>query len=227
MMTYIFQTVIKTVEKTADNGIELINKVDSFYNSAWDKLILVGTVAFGVIGILVPFVIQWYQKKSLKISEELMKKELENQTLKLKSELLDDINKILEERIKTFEEKIEKLNASTNAKTFHLQGNGQLNSGDFSGALSDYITCAQDYLFCEDFSNLQTVLRLILNDCLPSLSHEEINDLKISHNSDLTTLLDNLTEKEDKGTFSQIIRETKLKLSKLPKTIKEKPQPET
>ena len=216
------QTVIKIVEKTTDNGLELINKVDSFYNSAWDKLILVGSVAFGVIGILVPFVIQWYQKKSLKISEELMKKEMENQTLKLKSELLDDINKTLEERIKIFEEKIEKLNASTNAKTFHLQGNGNLKSGDMLNAIADYITCAEDYIICEDYSNLQTILRLILNDCLPNLSIEEIEDLKISHNCHLDTLLDNLTNIEDKGAFSQKIREIKLKLSKLPKTIKDK-----
>lgn len=221
-MSDTLQKIIKTVEKTADNGIELINKVDSFYNSAWDKLIVVGSVAFGVIGILVPFVIQWYQKKSLTISEELMKKEMENQVFRLKSELLIDINKTLEERIKIFEEKIEKLNASTNAKTFHLQGNGNLKSGEILEALSDYITCAEDYIICEDYSNLQNVLRVILNDCLPKLSLEEIEDLKISHNCNLETLLDNLTNKEDKGTFSQIIRETRLKLSKLPKTIKEK-----
>ena len=64
------QTVIKTIEKTSDNGIELINKVDSFYNSAWDKLIIIGTFSFAIIGILVPFIIQWYQKQTLKTSHD-------------------------------------------------------------------------------------------------------------------------------------------------------------
>jgi hypothetical protein len=224
-MTNTIYTVIKTIEKTADYGIELINKVDSFYNSAWDKLILVGTVAFGVIGILIPFVIQWYQKKTLKISEELLKKDLENQILKLKSELLDEINITLEERIKIFEEKIEKLNASTNAKTFHLQGNGQLGDGYISAALSDYIISAEGYLFCEDYSNLQVVLGLILESCLPTLSYEEIGDLKLSHNCDFESLLDDITNKNENGIFSKTLRDIKLKLSKLPKTTKEKPQP--
>ncbi|MCO6176065.1 hypothetical protein NHF50_13520 [Flavobacterium sp. NRK F10] len=177
-MSDTLRTTIKTIAQTTENGIELINKVDSFYNSAWDKLILVGTVAFGVIGILVPFVIQWYQKKTLKISEELMKKELENQALTLKAELLDHININIKKEIKIFEEKIEKLNASTNAKAFHLQGNGQLANGYKAGALSDYIISADNYIICEDYNNLQTVLRLILEDCLPSLSLEEIEDLK-------------------------------------------------
>jgi LPS O-antigen subunit length determinant protein (WzzB/FepE family) len=73
-MSDTLKTIVKTVEKTTDNSIDLINKVDSFYNSAWDKLIIVGSIAFAIIGILVPYVIQWYQKKTLKISEELLKK---------------------------------------------------------------------------------------------------------------------------------------------------------
>lgn len=217
------QTVVESIEQNTVSGIELINNVDSFYNSAWDKLIIVGSVAFGVIGILVPFVIQWYQKKTLKISEELLKKEIESQNTKIKAELLEDINQTLNERIEVFEKKIEKLNASTNAKAFHLQGNSQLDEGFISGALSDYITASHDYLICEDFSNLQTVLRLILNDCIDKLSTEEINDLKISDNCDLEELLNEISETEDKGMFSSIVRDIRFKLSKLPKTVKDKP----
>lgn len=226
-MSDTLNSLIKTLEKIPDNGIEYINKVDLFYNSAWNKLVLVGSVAFGVIGILVPFVIQWYQKKTLSISEDLLKKDIENQMLKVKSELLNDINKKLEERIEVFEDKIEKLNSSTNAKAFHLQGNDQLSKGYYSGALSDFITSAQDYLFCDDFSNLQTVLNAILNKCLPTLSKEEINDLKISQNCDLTSFLDELSAKDDKGTFIKIIGETRLILSKLPEKIIDKPKGQT
>lgn len=223
-MTDSLNNSIKLIERATDNGLELINKVDSFYNSAWDKLILVGSVAFGVIGILVPFVIQWYQKKTLQISEELMKKEMEGLTMRLKSELLDYLDKNIEKRIKLFEEKIEKLYASMNAKTFHLQGNESLKNGYIQSALSDYIISAVQYLFCEDYMNLDTVLKLILDQCIPKLSLEEIDLLKISHDCNLEYLLENLTKQDEKGRFIKIIREIRIKLSKLPRTINDKTQ---
>ena len=97
----------------------------------------------------------------------------------------------------------------------------------FSSAFSDYITSAQDYMLCEDFTNLQTVLKTILDDCLPALSKEEIEDLKISQNCDLLTFLDELSQKEDKGTFRKIIGDIRLKLSKLPEKIIDKPKGQT
>ena len=47
-MSDTLNSLIKTLEKIPDNGIEYINKVDLFYNSAWNKLVLVGSVAFQV-----------------------------------------------------------------------------------------------------------------------------------------------------------------------------------
>lgn len=61
-MQHTVHTVILTIVKTTDNGKDLINKVDSCYYSAWDKLIIIGSVAFAVVGILVPFIIQCYGK---------------------------------------------------------------------------------------------------------------------------------------------------------------------
>ncbi len=226
-MSDTLQTIIQTVEATTDQSFELISHVDSFYNSAWDKLVIVGSLAFAVIGLLVPFAIQWYQKRSLKISEELLKKDVENQMLKLKADLLVEINSALEEKIKIFDHKIEKLNANSDAKTHHIQGNGLLDDSCFSEALSDFIIAAEGYLFCEDFVNLQTVLEMIVDSCLPALSIEEIDDLKVSHNSDLDSLLSNLDEKDEKGTFRTRIRQIRLALTKLPKTINEKRKPET
>jgi len=151
------KTITKVIETTSNDGIELINKVDSFYNSAWEKLVLIGTLSFAVVGIIVPFVIQWYQKKTLKLSENLLKKEIENQTLKIKGEIVEELSKKVEEKIKEYETKINELNASTNAKAFHLQGNLNREKGYFEQALGDFITASFDYLICNDYQNLQTV----------------------------------------------------------------------
>lgn len=218
-MTDTLQTIIKTVQQTSTDAIDLINKVDSFYNSAWSKLIIIGTVSFAVVGIIVPFMIQWYQKKTLNISEELLKKDIESQALKIKSEILLDINETLEKRIAIFESKIEELYASTEAKTFHLQGNGQLAKNLITDALSDFIIAASNYIKCNDYRNLQRVMKVISENCVPHLSAEELNDLK-NNNIDLELLLGNLSTSDEKGIFGDIIQEIRFKISKLTKTPK-------
>lgn len=223
-LTDTLYTITKAIESKSDDSIDLINKVDSFYNSAWDKLILIGSLSFAVVGIVVPFVIQWYQKKTLKLSEDLLKKEIENQTNKVKEEIIQELNNKLEEKIKEYEMKINELNASTNAKAFHLQGNLNNEKGLHQYALGDYITASFDYLMCDDHQNLQTVLNLIATNCLPELSIEEIEDLKTMTGSDINSLIEELDKKNNNGGLTRIIRDIKMKLQKAPKTINDKPQ---
>jgi hypothetical protein len=68
----VIKKVHDTITVTAKDyqPIELINKVDSFYNSAWSKLTVTVTLLFIIVGIVIPLIIQWYQKKQLKLSEE-------------------------------------------------------------------------------------------------------------------------------------------------------------
>lgn len=223
-MTDTLQIVTETTQKISDsNAIDLIDKVNSFYHTAWDKLIIVGTVSFAVIGIIVPLIIQWYQKRTLAISESLLKKNIENQILLLKADILEDINKTIADKVQEFENSITKLNAASNARTLHLQGNTALNNNkNVNRALSDYILAAENYLKCEDYPNLQTMLRLIEKECIPKLSLEEIDDIKIANNSDLERLFENVQQADDKNMFTQTIRNIRLQINKLPKTIREK-----
>lgn len=217
------QNVIRTIEKTSNDGIDLINKVDSFYNSAWDKLIMMGTVAFAIVGIVVPLIIQWYQKKSLKISEELLKKEIENQVSKIKQEILVDISNILDSKFQVYEQKIENLAAAANAKSFHIQGNFYCSIGDFSKGLSDYITAAYNYLICEDFNNLQIINNNISDICFKKLTYVEIMNLKITHDSDIEVLINEISKRNEKGIFSPMINGLRLKLNNLKQAINGKP----
>ncbi len=218
------RTIVNAIETKTSESLELINKVDSFYNSAWDKLVLVGTVSFGLIGFIVPLIIQWYQKRTLKLSEELLKKEIENQTLKLKNEIVKEVTEGMELKILDYESRVSKFNASANARAFHLQGNLTLNDGGFQSALGDYITSSFNYLKCDDYLNLQTVLTLIADSCIPNLSIEEIDDLKMMTGYDLVALIEELEAKDNNGSLTRIIREIKLKYQKAPKTIQLKPQ---
>jgi len=214
-MTDTLQTIVNTVQQSSNESIDLIYKVDAFYNSAWNKLIYGISILFGLVGIIVPIIIQRYQKKTLKISGELLNKNIETQTSKIKAEILKEINK-------DFESKTEELNAFIVASTFHLQGNSQIDNKTYSGALSDYIIAATNYIKCNNYINLQIVMNIILEACLPHLSLDEINDLKEIENHDLYSLLVLLDTSDEAGVFKEVIRNIRLSLRELSKTNNEK-----
>jgi len=54
---------LELINHKIDNNLNIINSVNGFYDSAWNKLIFV----IGVLGILLPIVIQYFQNKNLKI----------------------------------------------------------------------------------------------------------------------------------------------------------------
>ncbi len=156
------------------------------------------------------------------MSEEKLKQDLKDEVSKIKSELLEVIDSKLEEKFRALDLKVEKLDASITAKIFHLQGNNDLSKQLYSGALSDFIRASENYLDCEDHLNLQIVLTSI-EDCLDYISLEEIEDIKISSDSDLESLLEKINEYDNNATFLRSTRKILLIVSKLPKTIADKP----
>lgn len=216
-MTDSLKVLDKFIESKSNDVIDLITKVDTFYNSAWQKLIIVGSVAFAFIGIVLPLIIQWYQKKTLSLSEELLKKEIESQVQQIKSKIIYEINHEIEEKFIENKKEISNLYSSTNAKAFHLQGNLMLEKKLYPSALEDYITASFSYLKCNDYQNLQTVLYLIDNSCMPYISLEDLDDIKTISGSDLNLLIEELKEKDVNGSLTKIIRNITLKIQKAPK----------
>jgi len=88
-MTETSEIIVRTVESSPYDAIDLINKVDAFYNNAWGKLILFGSISFAIVGIIVPLLIPLYQQRTLKLSEDLLKNEINN----IKGEIFDELSK--------------------------------------------------------------------------------------------------------------------------------------
>lgn len=208
-------SIIKTIQIKNDYAVELIDKVDNFYNNAWDKLIIFGSILFAIVGIFVPLVIQWYQKRTLKLSEETLKAYLKKE---LKEELLIDIKKQFDEN----ETKLKTLNASANAKILFSQAKFSIEKNSYKGALGEIVTASISSLECNDFRTLQDLLDYLLVNCLPYLSVEEINDLKTANICDLNSFLEELAKKDDRAMFQNKIGDIKVKMSKLPTTVKQK-----
>ena len=209
------QVILDAIKANQYSSIDLIEKVDNFYNNAWFKLVLFGSILFALVGIFVPLFIQWYQKRTLKLSEETLKSTL-------KTEISKDLLTAIENKFQENEKKLKMLTASANAKIFFSQAKYSIEKNSYKGALGELISASYNSMECNDFKTIQELLDYILNNCLQFLSVEEINDLKTASICDLSLFLNELTEKDDRGMFQSRIGDIKVKLSKLPKTIKEK-----
>lgn len=221
-MTDSVKHIIDTVHVYQKDSYELVEKVNSFYDTAWNRLILIGSVSFALIGIVLPLLIQWYQKRSINLSETQLRQNIKDSIKEEKNKLIEEMNILIEEKLKIHDDKIKKMEASAEAKAFHIQGNTNTDRNLFSSALGDYIVACENYLRCENYLNLQILLNAINSSCLPHLSIEEIDDLKITDSADLDRLIKNVDEKDHTNTLLQLTRDIKHKLTKLPKTKKER-----
>jgi len=88
---------ISTATLTA---IDLLNSVNTFYESAWNKLALGGGILITVVGIVIPILVVLYQRNETERQEKKFIKQLEEKSQefyknlrleieKLKSEMLD------------------------------------------------------------------------------------------------------------------------------------------
>lgn len=192
---------------------ELINQVNEFYNSAWDKLVIVATVSFAIVGIIVPLLIQWYQKKSLQSSEDRLKNEINAESNKIKEALEIEMRAFLELETKKFEDKIKKLENKFEAGIFHVQGNNELHRKDYKSAFGSLCIAAMFYVRIDDFQNLRAILDDIDHgDWIQNLEKKDIEELNQSNNCDIEKIFDEINAKENKGSFKAIVQSIKKKL---------------
>jgi hypothetical protein len=197
------------------NEIDIINSVNEFYNSAWEKLIIVGTIALTIIGILVPLIIQWYQKKTMILNEEKLKNHIKQEVEKIKDDLRKEIKETFENEMKKFEEKIEKIRSNSEAGIFHIQAISELDKKLYLESLRSFITAATFYVDAEDYFNLQIVLEVIEDSCLKNITKSQYENIKLTRGCTLENLYEKIHPVDTKGAFTHIINKIKLKANNL------------
>jgi len=76
---HVVKVIVDTVRAPSKDSLELLNKLDGFYNNSWSRLLIFVTLSFAIVGIVIPVLIQWYQKKELKLSEDRLKAEIKSE----------------------------------------------------------------------------------------------------------------------------------------------------
>lgn len=194
---------------------QLLTQVNEFYDSAWNKLIIVGTIALTIVGIIAPLLIQWYQKKSLILSEtrlrDSFRKEMDDFKRELKAELHDGFSNELKIVQKNLEIKIQKVHYYVEGGLFHFQGNDELNDREYSGALRSYSLAINFYLAADNYEHFSVLLD-VLNESLSKVKSSDLQNLKIQESIDLEQLLEKVSQKDQHGVFRSIIIEMKMKI---------------
>jgi len=162
----------------------ILEKVNAFYSNAWTQLIGFAIVIFGVVGFIVPIIVQLMQNRAFKSGkDEIIKQlmvELEVKYKQQEEKIKEENKKALEEIRTSFEKielKLEKQIACADAGTFHLQGNDLLyNKKYYSEAAKSYIKAISNYLYGDDEDNCRCVLNLLSDDCLPKLKKKDFKE---------------------------------------------------
>jgi hypothetical protein len=203
------------------NPIEVLEKLDIFYNNAWDKLIIYNAILLTIIGVIIPFIIQWWQNRNLKIKEDSLKKELNDLFVAKFKEFNEQIIKAVDEKFQLEVDDIKKyqdnIKAGLEGSHFHLQANSETESKD---KMKSLIWAAQNYIKGGDFLNLIPVLEMIVTN-IPKLNKEDISEIYVE-DADLEALIKTLDETENNNTYLHLIRKIKILYSKIPSESEKK-----
>lgn len=174
----------------------LLNMVDTFYNNAWNRLILI----LAIVGVAWPVILKIYSDHRVKVKEEKLEKRfsekiqsLNEKNIKLINKKndanMDRLDKVICKKLENIESK---LSVSTGS-VHHLQGNFSFGKGQYRKALTDYFFASNYYFDGKDELNLQIIIGNI-KKC-----YARIKDLPLlieveSQHSDLIKKLDKINE---------------------------------
>ncbi|WDO11554.1 hypothetical protein MH928_09435 [Flavobacterium sp. WW92] len=190
--------------------IDILNQVNEFYNSAWEKLLVVGTIALTIVGIIAPIMMQWYQKRTLKLSEEhlreVLRKEIESSKIQLKEEIEALVNEKFKKSKNSLKRKSKILYNNSEGGLYFIQANNQMDDKKYYQATLSYGTAIDYYRKAKNFVSIQDILPYLV-DCLKKIKKTDINELKKVDNVDLDKILTKVLNTDKYGVVRNAILE--------------------
>ena len=121
----------------------IISQVNDFYDSAWLKLLF----GITILGILVPYIAQYFQNKNLKDLTNFIQKQLKesfdsklDELKEFNKQEMNDQMKILNENINLTKLKNENLSTELEGAIYYLQGRGYIMNREYSLALKSFLS---------------------------------------------------------------------------------------
>lgn len=188
--------------------INILNQVNEFYNSAWEKLLVVGTIALTIVGIIAPIMMQWYQKRTLKLNEEhlreALRKEIEGSKIQLKQEIEVLVNEKSKKVKQSLRRKVKILYYNSEGGLYYVQANNQIDIKNYYEATRSYAIAIDYYRKAKNLLLIQEILPNLI-DCLKKIKKVDINELKKEDDVDLDEILIKVLNKDKYGIVRNII----------------------
>jgi tRNA nucleotidyltransferase/poly(A) polymerase len=141
------QNQIEYLTYKIDTQNSIVAEVNSFYDSAWIKLILL----ISILGIIVPLIFQYFQRKDFKYLTENMNEKFDSklENLKKSNELrIDLLLKKHKKKIKQLENNNKNVFLEIEANTYLSQSRSLYNEKDYPNALISSLKSAVYFKRC-------------------------------------------------------------------------------
>jgi low affinity Fe/Cu permease len=157
--------------------IEIVDKVRQFYTDAWNMLIVYVTILIAVVGVVIPFTIQWYQNRTFRREEEKLKESLakSNEALinRVINEKATDLQQKLDDHLGQATVSLKQEIARSQAGAYMVQSSFLWKQARYVEALESGLSAIKSALQSGDQANVQRALNNVTNDILPHITTEQ------------------------------------------------------
>jgi F0F1-type ATP synthase membrane subunit b/b' len=190
-------------------ALEIVEKVDAFYKTSWEHLLLFGGIAAFVLGVVLPLLHTFYQRRLFKVERTAVDQLIKERIEEVKSSLFEEYQRDLQsaraeitaslaaattkvdeavsalrkEQWKEFAKLRTELNQEARrlrGSINHVQGNDQLDRKAFIAAIDSFADAAVHFAECKDELNLGRVLAILEDDCLPHVEKKLYDEFELA-----------------------------------------------
>ncbi len=166
-----------------DINIELLNQVNEFYNTAWDKLIFFITILGTLIGIILPLYHEWSRKKQQEQKLEEYKKLLEEQLKEYREISAKELQnyKIMNDDITATKEELVEKNKDLEGKYVKLEEDYRIMKEEYNSFYKE-LEKENKVVLRKSLESIQGIDmdNEILNNTIDKLKEETTDDLVLS-----------------------------------------------
>jgi len=178
---------ITTAAMQQISSIDLLQKVDAFYNGAWNRLLIFITIG----GLLVPFLIQLYQKRVFDFETKKLDEQFAQEQGKLKAQFLE------------YQTATEIELANVTAGIYHVQTLHMIAQQNYVGAIKSVLDSMPSYIKSDNRRTFKRLLNMLI-DCINTASAQDIKDVE-EDDYDIDLQLTRLQERDRDKYFSDEI----------------------
>ena len=215
---------------SASDMLTVLQYVDHFYATSWNHLIICGSVAVGIVGVVIPILVQIYQGRTIRhersqIREaivvevsaqvhDLMEKEkalLEDKitaaTQSLEQRLARD-RADLEGGVRKTEAELRKGIARARGAVYHVQTNALVKEQIYVAALLSAIDGLNNLIDADDHYNVRRLLVVITKTCLPKMIKAQLDEMEEDKKA-FHSVMSRIEEWDVSGDFTDAVRGAK------------------